>query len=131
MCNALRLHFLPLRRLYWLKQATYILPTQLVWLLVHCFEPFHGSLFCLFANILLWYVDLQIIPVFTESSCFAGSEWHPRIQNEQNHFICNDLPQFIMDSYEECHNPPRLHLLDRYVSFFNYSLFKLTTIVIR
>lgn len=77
------------------------------------------------------YVDLQIIPVFTESSCFAGSEWHPRIQNEQNHFICNDLPGFIMNSYEECHNPPRLHLLDRYVSFFNYSLFKLTTIVIR
>ncbi|KDO77857.1 hypothetical protein CISIN_1g001053mg [Citrus sinensis] len=44
----------------------------------------------------------------------AGSEWHPRIQNEQNHFICNDLPQFIMDSYEECHNPPRLQLLDRF-----------------
>lgn len=44
----------------------------------------------------------------------AGSEWHPRIQNEQNHFICNDLPRFIMDSYEECHNPPRLHLLDKF-----------------
>ncbi|KAJ6333410.1 hypothetical protein OIU77_009307 [Salix suchowensis] len=44
----------------------------------------------------------------------AGSEWHPCIQNEKNHFIYNDLPQFIMDSYEECRDPPRLHLLDRF-----------------
>ncbi|KAJ6364320.1 hypothetical protein OIU76_029296 [Salix suchowensis] len=43
-----------------------------------------------------------------------GSEWHPCIQNEQNHFIYNDLPQFIMDSYEECRDPPRLHLLDKF-----------------
>ncbi|CAN1150071.1 Protein SCAR1 [Linum perenne] len=44
----------------------------------------------------------------------AGSEWHPRIQNEQNHFIYNDLPRFIMDSYEECRDPPRLHILDKF-----------------
>ncbi|XP_035545405.1 scar-like domain-containing protein WAVE 5 isoform X2 [Juglans regia] len=44
----------------------------------------------------------------------AGSEWHPRIRNGKNHFIYNDLPQFIMDSYEECRNPPRLHLLDKF-----------------
>ncbi|KAG2683958.1 hypothetical protein I3760_10G058200 [Carya illinoinensis] len=44
----------------------------------------------------------------------AGSEWHPRIRNGQNHFIYNDLPQFIMDSYEACRNPPRLHLLDKF-----------------
>ncbi|KAK9706780.1 hypothetical protein RND81_07G151300 [Saponaria officinalis] len=43
-----------------------------------------------------------------------GSVWHPRIKKEQNHFIGSDLPHFIMDSYEECHEPPRLHLLDRF-----------------
>ncbi|KAM7255216.1 hypothetical protein ACFE04_020457 [Oxalis oulophora] len=43
-----------------------------------------------------------------------GSEWHPRIKNEQNHFIYNDLPRFIMDSYEECPDPPRLQLLDKF-----------------
>ncbi|KAK4271696.1 hypothetical protein QN277_020348 [Acacia crassicarpa] len=44
----------------------------------------------------------------------AGCEWHSRAKTEQNHFIYNDLPQFIMDSYEECQNPPSLHLLDKY-----------------
>ncbi|KAJ4851395.1 hypothetical protein Tsubulata_014728 [Turnera subulata] len=44
----------------------------------------------------------------------AGSEWHPRIRNEQNLFIYSDLPRFIMDSYEECRDPPRLHLLDKF-----------------
>ncbi|XVE88201.1 hypothetical protein DITRI_Ditri19aG0049800 [Diplodiscus trichospermus] len=44
----------------------------------------------------------------------AGSEWHPRIRNEKNHFIYNDLPRFIMDSYEVCRDPPRLHLLDKF-----------------
>ncbi|KAG2687838.1 hypothetical protein I3760_09G069000 [Carya illinoinensis] len=44
----------------------------------------------------------------------AGTEWHPCIRNEQNHFIYNDLPRFIMDSYEECRDPPRLHLLDKF-----------------
>ncbi|XP_023541544.1 protein SCAR3-like isoform X1 [Cucurbita pepo subsp. pepo] len=44
----------------------------------------------------------------------AGSEWHPRIQTDQNHFIYHDLPRFIMDSYEECRDPPQLHLLDKF-----------------
>ncbi|XP_050223044.1 protein SCAR3 [Mercurialis annua] len=44
----------------------------------------------------------------------AGSEWRSRIQNGQNHFIYNDLPWSIMDSYEECRDPPRLHLLDKF-----------------
>ncbi|XP_050367817.1 protein SCAR3 isoform X2 [Argentina anserina] len=44
----------------------------------------------------------------------AGLEWHPRIRSERHHFIYNDLPRFIMDSYEECSDPPRLHLLDKF-----------------
>ncbi|XP_030547198.2 SCAR-like protein 2 [Rhodamnia argentea] len=44
----------------------------------------------------------------------AGSDWHTRIQNGKHHFIDNDLPRFIMDSYEECRDPPRLHLLDKF-----------------
>ncbi|XP_074269843.1 protein SCAR3-like isoform X2 [Silene latifolia] len=43
-----------------------------------------------------------------------GSEWHPRIKAQQNHFVYSDLPHFIMDSYEECREPPRLQLLDRF-----------------
>ncbi|XP_004504299.1 protein SCAR3-like isoform X1 [Cicer arietinum] len=44
----------------------------------------------------------------------AGCEWHPRIRTARNHFIYNDLPHFIMDSYEECRDPPRVHLLDKF-----------------
>ncbi|XWS15834.1 hypothetical protein CRYUN_Cryun34aG0035700 [Craigia yunnanensis] len=44
----------------------------------------------------------------------AGSAWHPRIRNEKNHFIYNDLPRFIMDSYEVCRDPPRLHMLEKF-----------------
>ncbi|XP_030462059.2 SCAR-like protein 2 isoform X1 [Syzygium oleosum] len=44
----------------------------------------------------------------------AGSDWHTRIRNGKHHFIDNDLPRFIMDSYEECRDPPRLHLLDKF-----------------
>ncbi|XAR66568.1 hypothetical protein NMG60_11012847 [Bertholletia excelsa] len=44
----------------------------------------------------------------------AGSSWHAHLQNEQNHFVYSDLPQFIMNSYEECRKPPRLHLLDKF-----------------
>ncbi|XP_028794782.1 protein SCAR3-like isoform X1 [Neltuma alba] len=44
----------------------------------------------------------------------AGCEWHSRAKPEQNHFIYNDLPQFIVDSYEECRDPPQLHLLDKF-----------------
>lgn len=55
-----------------------------------------------------------MIQIFTESSYLAGTEWHPRIQNEKNHFINSDLPQFMMDSYEDCRGPPHFHLLDKY-----------------
>ncbi|KAI7727797.1 hypothetical protein M8C21_005935, partial [Ambrosia artemisiifolia] len=44
----------------------------------------------------------------------AGSKWHTRLRTEQNHFIYSDLPCCIMDSYEECHDPPRLHNLDKF-----------------
>ncbi|KAJ4865989.1 Protein SCAR3 [Raphanus sativus] len=44
----------------------------------------------------------------------GGVEWHPRIPHEQNHLIHDDLPHFIMDPYEECRDPPRLHLLDKF-----------------
>lgn len=44
----------------------------------------------------------------------TGSHWHAHIQSERNHFIYSDLPLFIMDSYEECRGPPRLHLLDKF-----------------
>ncbi|KFK44748.1 hypothetical protein AALP_AA1G297800 [Arabis alpina] len=44
----------------------------------------------------------------------GGLEWHPRIRNEQNHLIYDDLPHIIMDPYEECRDPPRLHLLDKF-----------------
>ncbi|XP_071714986.1 protein SCAR3-like isoform X2 [Rutidosis leptorrhynchoides] len=44
----------------------------------------------------------------------AGSHWHTRIRAEQNHFIYSDLPRCIMDSYEDCHDPPRLHKLDKF-----------------
>lgn len=64
-------------------------------------------------------INSQVISIFIESSCFAGTEWHPRIRNEQNHFIYNDLPRFIMDSYEECRHPPRLHVLDKYGPFLS------------
>lgn len=44
----------------------------------------------------------------------AGCNWHARIRCGQNHFIYGDMPQFIMDSYEDCRSPPRLHLLDKF-----------------
>ncbi|XP_071699809.1 protein SCAR1-like [Rutidosis leptorrhynchoides] len=44
----------------------------------------------------------------------AGSHWHTRIRTEQNHFIYSDLPRCIMDSYEDCSDPPRLHKLDKF-----------------
>ncbi|XP_058100796.1 SCAR-like protein 2 isoform X2 [Magnolia sinica] len=44
----------------------------------------------------------------------AGFGWHPDIQTEQNHLTQSDLPRFIMDSYEECRDPPRLFLLDKF-----------------
>ncbi|XP_023640766.1 protein SCAR1 isoform X2 [Capsella rubella] len=44
----------------------------------------------------------------------GGLEWHPRIPNVQNHFIYDDLPPFVMAPYEDCREPPRLHLLDKF-----------------
>ncbi|CAL5428495.1 unnamed protein product [Camellia sinensis] len=38
----------------------------------------------------------------------AGYNWHSHLQNEQNHFIYGDLSNFIMDSYEECSDPPHV-----------------------
>ncbi|EYU43332.1 hypothetical protein ABFS82_08G135900 [Erythranthe guttata] len=46
----------------------------------------------------------------------AGSNWHARIRSEQNHFVYSDVPQFIMESYENCRDPPCLQLLDRFDS---------------
>ncbi|KXG31590.1 SCAR-like protein 2 isoform X1 [Sorghum bicolor] len=43
-----------------------------------------------------------------------GSDWHTQLQNEQNHLLASDLPRFMMDSYEECRDPPRLYLLDKF-----------------
>ncbi|XP_076904557.1 protein SCAR3-like [Bidens hawaiensis] len=44
----------------------------------------------------------------------AGSKWHTILRIEQNHFIYSDLPYCIMDSYENCYDPPRLHNLDKF-----------------
>ncbi|RZB57077.1 Protein SCAR2 [Glycine soja] len=41
-------------------------------------------------------------------------DWHPNLRFEQNLVTCADLPRFTMDSYEECHGPPRLYLLDKF-----------------
>ncbi|CAM0880336.1 unnamed protein product [Alopecurus aequalis] len=43
-----------------------------------------------------------------------GSDWHTQRQNEKNHLLSSDLPRFMMDSYEECRDPPRLYLLDKF-----------------
>ncbi|XP_051125346.1 protein SCAR3-like isoform X2 [Andrographis paniculata] len=44
----------------------------------------------------------------------AGSNLHGRSNCEMNMFEHTDLPRFILDSYEDCGEPPRLHLLDRF-----------------
>lgn len=43
----------------------------------------------------------------------VGCEWHPRIRNGQRHFVQSDLPLCVMETYEQCRDPPPLHLLDR------------------
>uniref|UniRef100_A0A0D9UY50 Protein SCAR n=1 Tax=Leersia perrieri TaxID=77586 RepID=A0A0D9UY50_9ORYZ len=43
-----------------------------------------------------------------------GSDWHAQLKDEQNHLLSSDLPRFMMDSYEECRDPPRLYLLDKF-----------------
>lgn len=53
----------------------------------------------------------------TEHIHFAyttGSDWHPNHQIKENLFVSGDLPPFIMDSFEECRDPPSLHLLDKF-----------------
>ncbi|XP_028764435.1 protein SCAR2-like isoform X1 [Neltuma alba] len=44
----------------------------------------------------------------------AGIDWHPNLRSEQNLITREDLPRFVMDSYEECRGPPRLFLLDKF-----------------
>ncbi|CDO96793.1 unnamed protein product [Coffea canephora] len=44
----------------------------------------------------------------------SGANWHSRLRCEQSHFVCSDLPRFIMDSYEHCRGPPHLDLLDKF-----------------
>ncbi|KAH0450410.1 hypothetical protein IEQ34_021102 [Dendrobium chrysotoxum] len=43
-----------------------------------------------------------------------GSSWHADLRIMDGHLSYDDLPQFIMESYEECRDPPRLYLLDKY-----------------
>ncbi|KAF9590181.1 hypothetical protein IFM89_031836 [Coptis chinensis] len=43
-----------------------------------------------------------------------GLDWHPNLNRENIHIVQTDLPSFIMDSYEECRDPPSLHLLDKF-----------------
>ncbi|KAF7803328.1 protein SCAR1-like [Senna tora] len=54
------------------------------------------------------------IGVLNESTCITGCEWHSRTTTAHNHFIYADLPHFILDSYEDCRDPPRLDLLDKF-----------------
>ncbi|KAI3892580.1 hypothetical protein MKW92_002010 [Papaver armeniacum] len=44
----------------------------------------------------------------------SGTDWHSNIQATHSHLINTDLPHFILESYEECRNPPRLELLDKF-----------------
>ncbi|ONK80091.1 uncharacterized protein A4U43_C01F13800 [Asparagus officinalis] len=43
-----------------------------------------------------------------------GSDWHADLKIKKSHLLSSDLPQFMMDSYEECREPPRLYLLDKF-----------------
>ncbi|XP_042477998.1 SCAR-like protein 2 isoform X2 [Macadamia integrifolia] len=56
-----------------------------------------------------------------DSSGFYGSwvillssDWHRKMRTEKNHLIYSDLPKFLVESYEECRDPPHLHLLDKF-----------------
>ncbi|XP_020593449.1 protein SCAR3 isoform X2 [Phalaenopsis equestris] len=44
----------------------------------------------------------------------TGSGWHADLSIMDTHLSWDDLPQFIMDSYEDCRDPPCLYLLDKY-----------------
>lgn len=43
-----------------------------------------------------------------------GTEWHPKIQTRKNQIVYSYLPRFIMDTYEECRDPPDFHVLDKF-----------------
>ncbi|WOL16613.1 SCAR-like protein 1 [Canna indica] len=43
-----------------------------------------------------------------------GIDWHSNIQIDQSLITQGDMPRFILDSYEECHGPPRLFMLDKF-----------------
>ncbi|KAI3914913.1 hypothetical protein MKX01_018082 [Papaver californicum] len=43
-----------------------------------------------------------------------GTEWHPKIQTRKNKIVYSYLPRFIMDTYEECRDPPDFHVLDKF-----------------
>lgn len=45
----------------------------------------------------------------------VGIQWHTNVQIDQNLITRGDMPRFVMDSYEECHGPPRLFTLDKYL----------------
>lgn len=44
----------------------------------------------------------------------AGSEWHAHVQLEKSHLVVHDLPCFMLEAYEECREPPRFYLLDKF-----------------
>ncbi|XP_057764281.1 protein SCAR3 isoform X2 [Salvia miltiorrhiza] len=44
----------------------------------------------------------------------AGVNWHVPARCQQNLFVYNDMPLFILDFYEVCRSPPQFHLLDRF-----------------
>ncbi|XP_057808237.1 SCAR-like protein 1 [Salvia miltiorrhiza] len=53
----------------------------------------------------------------TDHSSFfyhPGVDWHPNLRLDNNLVTREDMPRFIMDSYEECREPPRLFLLDKF-----------------
>ncbi|ERM95585.1 protein SCAR2 isoform X1 [Amborella trichopoda] len=44
----------------------------------------------------------------------VGYEWHANVRTDENLITQDNMPRFILDSYEECRGPPRLFLLDRF-----------------
>jgi hypothetical protein len=44
----------------------------------------------------------------------SGLEWHSDLQTKEDLISPRNLPRCIMDSYEECHGPPQLFLLDKF-----------------
>ncbi|WOL14792.1 SCAR-like protein 1 [Canna indica] len=43
-----------------------------------------------------------------------GIHWHCNWQMSQNRISAEDMPHFIMDTYEECRGPPQLFKLDKF-----------------